>query len=88
MRRKALPWWRLRLWVSAFAWLLFSLASRAALPIAVDGQVLPSLSPMLERVMPAVVNISTRCCPTRFFDGFSGFRSKDASVIRKAWAPV
>jgi Do/DeqQ family serine protease len=34
-------------------------ASLAALPVAVDGQALPSLAPMLERVTPAVVNIST-----------------------------
>ncbi|MGZ5049515.1 MAG: DegQ family serine endoprotease [Methylobacter sp.] len=32
---------------------------QAALPAAVEGQVLPSLAPMLERSMPAVVNIST-----------------------------
>jgi len=31
----------------------------AALPAIVDGQPLPSLAPMLERVTPAVVNIST-----------------------------
>lgn len=31
---------------------------RAALPVAVGGQPLPSLAPMLERVTPAVVNIS------------------------------
>ena len=37
MLTKALPWWRLRLWVSAFALLLISLTSRAVLPIAVDG---------------------------------------------------
>ncbi|MBS0569806.1 MAG: Do family serine endopeptidase [Proteobacteria bacterium] len=30
------------------------------LPIAVDGQPLPSLAPMLARVMPAVVNINSR----------------------------
>ncbi|WP_266170559.1 Do family serine endopeptidase [Dyella subtropica] len=36
------------------------LASRAALPPVVDGQVLPSLAPMLEKVTPAVVNISTK----------------------------
>lgn len=35
-------------------------ASHAALPVAVDGQQLPSLAPMLERVTPAVVNIATR----------------------------
>jgi len=31
----------------------------AALPLAVDKEPLPSLAPMLERVTPAVVNIST-----------------------------
>ena len=36
------------------------LASHAALPPIVDGQPLPSLAPMLERVTPAVVNISTK----------------------------
>jgi len=30
------------------------------LPVAVDGQPLPSLAPMLEKTTPAVVNISTR----------------------------
>ncbi len=33
--------------------------SRAALPAAVDGQPVPSLAPMIERVTPAVVNIAT-----------------------------
>ncbi len=33
--------------------------SRAQLPVAVEGEDLPSLAPMLERVTPAVVNIST-----------------------------
>jgi serine protease Do/serine protease DegQ len=33
---------------------------QAALPASVDGQQLPSLAPMLERVTPAVVNIATR----------------------------
>jgi serine protease DegQ len=32
----------------------------AALPPAVDGQALPSLAPMLERVTPAVVNIASK----------------------------
>jgi serine protease Do/serine protease DegQ len=32
----------------------------AALPVSVDGQQLPSLAPMLEKVTPAVVNIATR----------------------------
>lgn len=33
--------------------------SLAALPLAVDGQALPSLAPMLEKATPAVVNIAT-----------------------------
>ncbi len=40
--------------------LLLTGVSQAALPISVDGQVLPSLAPMLEKATPAVVNISTR----------------------------
>jgi Do/DeqQ family serine protease len=35
-------------------------APHAALPMAVDGQALPSLAPMLERVVPAVVNINSK----------------------------
>ena len=31
----------------------------AALPVQVNGQALPSLAPMLEKSMPAVVNIAT-----------------------------
>ena len=34
-------------------------ACQAALPKAVDGRDLPSLAPMLERAMPAVVNVAT-----------------------------
>jgi serine protease DegQ len=32
----------------------------AALPVAVDGQMMPSLAPMLQRVTPAVVSVQTR----------------------------
>lgn len=39
--------------------LIPSTQSLAALPYQVDGQPLPTLAPMLERSMPAVVNIST-----------------------------
>ena len=35
------------------------LGGGASLPAAVDGEKLPSLAPMLERVLPAVVNIYT-----------------------------
>lgn len=38
---------------------IVSLNVRAVLPAQVNGEPLPSLSPMLERSMPAVVNIST-----------------------------
>ncbi len=34
--------------------------AHAALPAAVDGRELPTLAPMLDKVMPAVVNISTQ----------------------------
>ncbi len=34
--------------------------AHAGLPVAVGGEPLPSLAPMLEQVMPAVVNVSTR----------------------------
>lgn len=37
----------------------------AGIPKSVDGQELPSLAPMLERVTPAVVNISTRSMSRR-----------------------
>ncbi|NLO81176.1 MAG: DegQ family serine endoprotease [Xanthomonadaceae bacterium] len=39
---------------------LFALPASAHLPVAVDGERLPSLAPMLERVTPAVVNIATK----------------------------
>jgi serine protease DegQ len=32
----------------------------AALPVAVEGQMMPSLAPMLQRVTPAVVSVQTR----------------------------
>jgi serine protease DegQ len=51
----------LTLLVSALALItLMPDASHASLPPSVDGQPLPSLAPMLEKVTPAVVNISTK----------------------------
>ncbi len=44
-------------------WLLLAPAPAGTLPLAVDGQPLPSLAPMLERVLPAVVHIATRGRP-------------------------
>ncbi|MGR3983684.1 MAG: DegQ family serine endoprotease [Gammaproteobacteria bacterium] len=38
---------------------LFAGLAQAALPLAVDGEPLPSLAPMLEKAQPAVVNLST-----------------------------
>ena len=35
-------------------------SAHAALPVSVDGQQMPSLAPMLEKITPAVVNIATR----------------------------
>ncbi len=35
-------------------------ATQAALPVALDNQPLPSLAPMLERVVPAVVNVNSK----------------------------
>ena len=46
--------------LSALFLLVLTATSQAALPVAVDGQKLPSLAPMLERATPAVVNIATR----------------------------
>lgn len=40
--------------------LLFSSWSQAALPVTLEGEKLPSLSPMLKKITPAVVNISAQ----------------------------
>lgn len=42
------------------ALLLPAAPASATLPAEVDGQAVPSLAPMLERVMPAVVNVSSK----------------------------
>lgn len=48
-----------RLAVFALMLVLSAHPAWSALPAKIDGQPLPSLAPMLERVIPAVVNIST-----------------------------
>ncbi len=53
---KALLMGSLLIFLSAGFWLA---QSDAALPAEVDGQLMPSLAPMLEQVTPAVVNIAT-----------------------------
>ena len=50
----------MKLLLTSLMLLLLSAPLRAALPVSVDGEQLPSLAPMLERIMPAVVNIATR----------------------------
>jgi serine protease Do/serine protease DegQ len=49
----------LNLFPLVLLYLLFCTASYAALPGYINGEALPSLAPMLEKSMPAVVNIST-----------------------------
>ena len=52
---------RLIRFLTALHLLLFAQAIQSALPLATpDGGELPSLAPMLQEVLPAVVNISTR----------------------------
>ena len=76
---KSIRWW-------FFGWclagsLILNLPASGALPMAVDGEPVPSLAPMLERVLPAVVNIYTESRVTErqssfhsdpFFEKFFG----------------
>lgn len=50
----------LRLLYALVLWAAMLPAMAGALPAAVDGQALPSLAPMLEGVLPSVVNVHTR----------------------------
>ncbi len=60
-RHAHLPsWLTALLFAAVLAFAALPTAGRAAsLPAAVDGQPMPSLAPMLTRVIPAVVNISS-----------------------------
>ena len=51
-------WVRIFLFVVVFP--MGVVRAQAGLPAIVDGAPLPSLAPMVETVLPAVVNISTR----------------------------
>lgn len=51
---------KLKRWIKILAFLVFVPRVQAALPSNVDGQTLPSLAPMLTKVTPGVVNISTK----------------------------
>lgn len=48
------------LWLLFLSVVLGLSPAQARLPATVEGQPLPTLAPMLERVVPAVVNVSTR----------------------------
>ena len=50
----------MKLLLAGLTLLLLGAPLQAALPVSVEGQQLPSLAPMLERITPAVVNIATR----------------------------
>ena len=52
--------WKRALLATLLAVGLQGCACAGALPESVNGQALPSLAPMLERVTPAVVNITTK----------------------------
>ena len=76
---KSIRWWFLG-WCLAGS-LILNLPASGALPMAVDGEPVPSLAPMLERVLPAVVNIYTESRVTErqssfhsdpFFEKFFG----------------
>ncbi len=59
---------------------LTSLPAAAALPFSVEGQTLPSLAPILEKVTPAVVNISvsgTKVSQQRIPEAFRYFFGPD-----------
>ena len=89
---KSIRWWLL-------AWFLvgsvtLNLPASGALPMAVEGEPLPSLAPMLERVLPAVVNIYTESRITErqspfhsdpFFEKFFGtppMQQREKRVVR------
>ena len=55
-----LPHWLTGLLAAAVISIAPGIGHAATLPAAVDGQPMPSLAPMLTRVTPAVVNISTK----------------------------
>src|SRR3990172_7678800 len=50
---------RLTTWFTGLLLLSITHMAQAALPLAADGEELPSLAPMLDQVTPAVVNIAT-----------------------------
>lgn len=67
-----------------------TLAAHAALPVAVGGQSLPSLAPVLEQVTPAVVNINTqsiqhvRSANSDFYRWFYGLPSAPQERVSRS----
>jgi Do/DeqQ family serine protease len=55
-----ITWRFLAAFMMAAASVFIGPQARAAWPLAIDGQALPSLAPMLKKATPAVVNISTK----------------------------
>jgi len=51
---------QLKIWLLLGSIAITQTVAAGTLPVAVDGQTLPSLAPMLEKTTPAVVNISTK----------------------------
>jgi len=51
---------QLKIWLLLGSIAVTQTVAAGTLPVAVDGQTLPSLAPMLEKITPAVVNISTK----------------------------
>lgn len=58
MRTNMNSWRSLMTWLFFVVIFSFSVTSKAALPLVVEGQPLPSLAPMLDKALPAVVNVS------------------------------
>ncbi|MBF0369625.1 MAG: Do family serine endopeptidase [Magnetococcales bacterium] len=51
--------WKKSVWIGSIFILFVAVAATAGLPMAVGGKRLPSLAPMVEKVIPSVVNIAT-----------------------------
>ena len=66
------------------AWLMLSAqVVPAALPAALDGEPLPSLAPMLERVLPSVVSVYTKSTVRTRQSPFSPFPVRP--ILRKVF---
>jgi len=68
--------------LASLAWGVFSFSGplQAELPAVVEGQPVPSLAPMLKRVTPGVVNISTKTKIVEAEHSLMRIRSFDISL--------